>query len=229
MSGHNYVLEIDVIEAAGLEAVQRLAEKGNHVYVPFEEMERRAALKEKDIYSLQFAETLNFITENGQKEGNKHQYLMPMGGSVKWGKPTKSSIHLTRDPSTKSLLKRKGVIFEEPDFLKYGPQILKEGFKDLQYDLDVENISLESLCSETGLEPVNNQIIRLNNTSLIYKVVFPLISNSDGSRFDLDEDNGELIRINFDESRSLFSDFRLRTLEVVVKQFYLMLLLLNKF
>ena len=67
MTKHNYMLELDVIEAAGVEAIQRLAEKGNTVYVPFEDMERRAALKEKDRYSQQFAATLDFITENGKK------------------------------------------------------------------------------------------------------------------------------------------------------------------
>ncbi len=216
MIKHNYALEIDVIEAAGIDAIQKLAEKGNVVYVPFEEMERRAQLREKDRYSQQFGATLDFISENGKKILKKNQFLMPMGGSVSWENVPENITHLTRDSAIKSKLKREGKEYEEPSFLKYGIQTLKEGFVDVEYSysLNPKEITLDSLTNETGREFANNTIVRLNgNDSLIYKVEFSLIPNSDGTRFDLNEDEGMLKKIDIEEIKPLFAKTELRGLE----------------
>jgi len=213
MNQHRYVLEIDVIEAAGIEAIRRLSEKGNTVYIPIEEMEKRAALKEKDRYSGQFEDTLNFLTENGVFEKNGEKYIMPTGGIIEWKNVPGNAIHLTRDASIKSKLKRAGLHYEEPKFLHYGIETLKEGFIDVNYNLDPEEITLESLINETQRDYYNNTFIRLNGTGLIYLVKYPHVANSEGSRFDIDEDNGELIKIDPNSTLPMFRNFNLRNLE----------------
>lgn len=217
---HNYyVVETDLIEAAGPQALKTLGEEGNIVYLPFDRIEKAAESSGR--YSPQYNDTLKFLTRESKFEDGA--YILPTEGKVipfeeeSADNQENSGVVITRSPSKESKYQRKGWSIQFPEFLRYGTDALSEGYVSVNYNGTRDNkIDLESFCEETGHTPVNNQFIQINGTGDLYKVQYPLEATNDRkTRFRIKEDEGYLERYNADSIKppGFIKDFELRGLE----------------
>ena len=212
MVNHNYVLADDIIEIGGVDAIKKVCEKGNTVSINFDKLARDAK-NEKNRSHRQLQDILNFIEKFSVIDFQNKRFKLVTGGFLSWDKPSEDSVILTKDTSLKSRLLREGKKFEEPYFIEYGQELLNKGFETVDYNLDLNSITLDSLVEETGIDIINNMFVRINGCGMIYQINFPLIPNKDNSRFELDESNGSLVKINTDRINSNFKNFQLRSLE----------------
>ena len=193
---HKYYIEEDIIEVSGSEALKRLSQGENEVYLDIDSIERRAD-DGKDKHQLQFQEALEFLHQ-GEVESSTSSILSPSGGRISWeGIDNERSIqegiaHVTRRKGLQSKLKRSGIPNEFPDFLKYeyGRDVLDEGLIDVEYSGDPKKAKLDELLEEREL--FQNQLVRFNGCDeLIYRVAYRLEEVRRG-RWRIDEENGEL-------------------------------------
>lgn len=191
---HKYFIEEDIIEVSGSEALKRLSEGSNEVYVNIETIEQRAD-DQQDKFQLQFQEALDFLYQ-GKIFGEEKKILSPSGGNISWEDVSdkKEVSHITRKKGLTSKLKRQGISNEFPDFLKYGTDILDEGLIDLEYSGDPKRATLEELLEDKELN--QNQLIRFNySDELIFKVAYNLQELNQG-RWRVDEEKGLLKRMS---------------------------------
>lgn len=145
MYRHEYSLELDVIGDAGDEAVKKLAENGNKVYVDLDELITKSE-DEKDKKSYAFKEALRFLT-NGEFNGK--EVKLKNGGVVSWESPDGDNIvHITRSPGKKMKLLSQNKKVSFPDFLQYGPELLSQGIIDIR-DKVGDNINIDPMNFKT--------------------------------------------------------------------------------
>ncbi|MFW6286095.1 MAG: PhoH family protein [Nanoarchaeota archaeon] len=232
-----YVLEEDVIKAAGDIALKKIGEEGNVVYVDLDKIERESENSQnKSQYA--FQDFLKYLNKEGVYDYENKLIHLKSGGKLSWLDPYKSIIedqnadiqvkHITRSPGTTSRLKRVGKIPEFPQVLIFGTDILEQGLKDVVYNgTNPNNITLDQLL-ESGFEydkkgnPINIleenlfnfQYLRLNNNDdLVYRLVFPLVENSRGNRSRIDESRDpELLKMNPNVWDNVIPNFRPKNL-----------------
>lgn len=218
---HKYILKKDVLLSAGEDAITKLAQKGNVIYVNFEELEKIAQDK-KNSNRYEAARILEHITETGEINIENCEYRMPSGGTVSWKKNEncekadgENVSHITKSAATKSKILRKGGIVEFPKFLTYGVDILNEGLIELEWNDSFDKINYDNICDIIEKDLVNNQIISINGGAKILQFKCGLISENDrNSRFTINESENLFEIINDKNIQSsLIPGFKPRNLE----------------
>ena len=159
-----YVIEKDIIEITGEEAIKNTTRGGNDVYINIEELENLAQIEEKKSRLGPFTETLRYINkfepiEN--KEDNTYYIPLNNGGKIIIGEGENLSpdiIHLTNSQVKISKLKRKKVPTDFPRFLHFGPELIDDGILTLE-DKVVQELNIsKSTINKSKVESSFNNI-----------------------------------------------------------------------
>lgn len=220
---HKYSLELDVIAQAGAEALKKFGEKGNIVFIDFDEIGRISKL-ENDSRSESFQDVLKYLNdpEKGTYDLISNGVRLNAGGLLSWDKPDDISDvqYITRCPARTSELRRRGKHVDFPKFLVYGPECLKQGFRDIESCApDLNKFTIDELVKVVDEETLrNNQFFRINRSDgLIYQLKYDLISNNAETKFKIDETKDpRLIRVNASENSCKVPGFEPRNVEQVL-------------
>ena len=126
-----YSLEKDILEIAGEMAIKNITRGGNSVFLNLEELETLSEKEENKNTFGPFRETLEYLNQFERKE-EKGKQVIELENNGKIILEDKKNyendiIHLTKSQTIISKLKRKGIKYDFPKFLHFGPEIIKKG------------------------------------------------------------------------------------------------------
>lgn len=132
-----FVIEKDIIEIAGEEAIKNTTRGGNHVYLNIEELERLSAKEEENGEFGPFSDTLKYLNEFEIQENEEEKLFISLENKGKIFleeefNHSKDTIHLTNRQTTISKLKRKKIPQDFPKFLHFGPELIEDGIITLE-------------------------------------------------------------------------------------------------
>lgn len=144
-----FVIEKDIIEIAGEEAIKNTTRGGNHVYLNIEELERLSAKEEENGEFGPFSDTLKYLNEFEIQENEEEKLFISLENKGKIFleedfNHSKDTIHLTNRQTTISKLKRKKIPQDFPKFLHFGPELIEDGIITLEKKVlnELEEIKL---------------------------------------------------------------------------------------
>lgn len=188
-----YFLEDDILLMSGDDALKHFVSGGNHVVINYDSILSLSKEAKKSVYigsAKRFISDLNRFMKSPLVKTVEKDFFKLNDGSVLYFYDDSNkdlyqhSMHITRKPETEIHLRRHGIKYELPEFLTYGPEVLKKGIIDIDYyGKDPNNLRvLNDIIDVNERIIFNNQIVRINN-QIFYRTFQNLSSNKEKTHY----------------------------------------------